>query len=104
MRLKLLIGFTVAMSFAGISHADFKFYSDPNACNNVAGSWVGSGKASNWWLDCSYEGAGTVSVPDVLGGFTLEVNANRSSGSFLCPEHATARLEGICLDGVVLIR
>ncbi|KTD73705.1 hypothetical protein [Legionella tucsonensis] len=105
MKQKLLIGFTVAaLSFATISHADFTFYSSANSCEDVPGNWAGSGKASNWLIECVYNGSGTVSALDSAGNFKIEVSADKRSGSILCPDHHTTKLEGVCVNGTVTIK
>lgn len=105
MKQKLLIGFTAAaLSFASLSHADFTFYSGANMCGDVPGNWAGSGKASNWLIECAYDGAGTVSTLDSAGNFTIEVNADKRSGSLVCPSHNTTKLKGVCVNGTVTIK
>ncbi|HHF7365234.1 TPA: hypothetical protein ACPSKY_000327 [Legionella bozemanae] len=105
MKQKLLIGFTVvALSFATISHADFTFYSSANSCDDVPGNWIGSGKASNWLIECVYNGSGTVSTLDSAGNFNIEVSADKRSGSILCPDHHTTKLMGVCANGAVTIK
>lgn len=106
MKRKLLIGLAVAsMSFTGMSYADFTFYSSSTACEDAPGNWVGSGKAYNWLIgECVYNGSGTVGPVDSAGNFSLEVIANKRSGSFVCPEHTTTKLNGVCINGVVKIK
>ncbi|KTD25393.1 Uncharacterised protein [Legionella lansingensis] len=106
MKQNLIIGFiAAAMSFANMSHADFIFHSSAsNACEDVSGYWTGKGKASNWLIgDCVYHGSGTVSALDSTGHFTVEVTADKDSGSFVCPKHTTEQLTGVCVNGVATI-
>ncbi|QMT59867.1 hypothetical protein [Legionella sp. PC997] len=106
MKQKLLIGFTaVALTFASISYADFTFYSGSNNCEDIPGNWAGSGKASNWLIgECHYNGAGIVGAVDTTGHFAIEVNADKRSGSLICPEHHSTKLRGICVNGTVTIK
>lgn len=107
MKQKLLIGFTAAVAalfFINMAHADFTFYSEMNKCEDVPGNWAGSGKASNWLIECSYNGAGTVSALDDAGNFAIEVDADKRSGSFMCPDHHSTRLKGTCVNGRVTIK
>ncbi|PWY56466.1 hypothetical protein DGG96_02380 [Legionella qingyii] len=106
MKQKLLIGFTaVSLTFASISHADFTFYSGSSNCEDIPGNWSGSGKASNWLIgECVYNGAGTVGALDSAGNFPIEVNADKRSGSIMCPRHNTTKLRGICVNGTVTIK
>lgn len=106
MKRNVLMGImAVTMSFMNMSHADFTFHSnDPNACEYVAGHWSGTGKAHNWLLgDCVYYGLGTASILDNAGNFIMEVTADKDSGSFLCPNHSSKRLSGVCVNGVVTV-
>ncbi|WED44581.1 hypothetical protein [Legionella cardiaca] len=105
MKGNLLIGFMAAMSFANMSHADFTFHSNvANVCKYLAGHWSGKGKASSWLIgDCLYHGAGVISEVDNDGHFTVEVKADKDSGSFFCPKHSTKQLTGICTNGVATI-
>ncbi|MCW8444093.1 hypothetical protein OQJ19_01190 [Fluoribacter gormanii] len=106
MKQKIIIGFTaVALTIASISHADFTFYSGSSKCEDVPGNWAGSGKASNWLIgECVYNGSGTVGALDSAGNFAIEVNADKRSGSVLCPSHNTTKLRGICVNGTVTIK
>lgn len=93
------------MLFAPLTHANFTLHSTAeNACEQISGLWVGSGSASNWAIgECVYHGLGTASSLDSAGQFTIEVTADKESGTFLCPEHTTTKLGGICVDGVVTV-
>lgn len=106
MKKKLLIGLTVVtLSFTSISYANFTFYSGSTNCEDISGVWSGSGKASNWLIgECVYNGSGTVGSVDGAGNFKLEVSADKHSGNFMCPDHATKKLTGVCLNGVVKIK
>ncbi|KTC98365.1 hypothetical protein [Legionella erythra] len=94
------------MLLANGSYANFTFY--PNALNNctsIAGNWAGKGMASSWLTgECHYHGAGTVSAVDSNGHFNIELAVDKDSGSFLCPNHTTKQLAGVCRDGVVTIQ
>lgn len=106
MKRNVLMGLMVAtMSFANVSYANFIFHSNvSNACENVSGSWSGTGKASNWFVgECVYHGSGNVSRVDSTGSFKIDVSADKDSGSFLCPNHATEQLKGVCVNGAVTI-
>ncbi|KTD67241.1 MULTISPECIES: hypothetical protein [Legionella] len=106
MKQKLLIGFTaVALSLAHMAHADFTFYSGANNCDEIPGNWAGSGKATNWLIgECAYNGSGTLGELDTNGSFDIEVSADKSSGSFVCPDHNTTKLKGVCVNGKVTIK
>ncbi|STY28873.1 Uncharacterised protein [Legionella wadsworthii] len=105
MKLKLLFGVTAAaLFFTSLTHADFTFYSGTSSCEDVPGSWVGSGKASNWLIECFYNGAGTISTLDNAGNFNIEVNADKRSGSLVCPDHNYTKLRGTCVNGTVTIK
>lgn len=102
----LFIGLTTALiSFANTSQANFSFHSSvPNACEYVAGQWTGSGKATNWFIgECIYHGSGSSSTLDPAGNFTIQVSADKDSGSILCPSHAEKQLSGVCQNGAVTI-
>lgn len=90
------------MNFA---HADYVVYlSTPDACETISGDWKGTGNATNWLIgNCRYHGRGTVSKTDNAGNFTVRATADKESGSFLCPAHATEQLTGICVNGVAKI-
>ena len=106
MKRSLLMGFLAAtMSFTSLSYADFTFHSSSqNACEAISGPWSGSGKAYNWFIgECKYHGSGVASALDETGRFTVEVNATKDSGNFLCPAQATEKLIGICADGNAVI-
>jgi hypothetical protein len=106
MKQNLLLGFVaVTMSFANMSHADFTFRSNlSNACESISGQWSGSGKASNWLLgECIYNGSGKISTLDSTSHFTIDVAADKVSGSFLCPNHTTKLISGVCANGMVTI-
>jgi hypothetical protein len=107
MKRNALMGIMVAtIAFANVSYADFTFHTNhSNACESLPGQWAGSGKASSWWIgECVYHGAGLISTLDRAGNFSLEVSADKDSGSFLCPNHATQQLAGICVNGVVTVK
>lgn len=93
------------MLFTEMSHADFTFHSSaPNACEDITGNWNGKGTGSNWLIgSCVYHGIGTISALDSTGHFTLALDIEKDSGSFLCPNHATSQLSGTCINGVVTI-
>jgi len=101
----LLVGFSAALfSFTHVSYANYNFHSgQPNACEYIAGQWSGSGKATNWMLECTYHGSGFSSSLDAAGNFTIDVVADKDSGSFLCPSHAEKHLMGNCQNGDVTI-
>jgi len=101
----LLMGFSAALiSFTHSSYANYNFHSNqPNACEYVAGQWAGAGKATNWMLECTYHGSGSSSSLDAAGNFTIDLIADKDSGSFLCPSHAEKHLKGICQNGNVTI-
>ena len=106
MKRNLLMVLTAAvLSFSSISYAEFIFqFSSSNACETIPGHWSGKGRAPNWLLgDCVYHGSGEVSALDNTGHFTVNVNADKDSGSPLCPEHASQILNAVCSNGVVSI-
>lgn len=105
MKGKLFIGFAIlAFSLTKAAHADFTFYASSNDCKNVSGDWKGSGTASHWLLECAYNGSGTISYIDNSGNFSLDVTADKQSGSILCPQHTEHKLKGVCVDGVVTVK
>lgn len=107
MKHSLLIGLIIAiLFFTPGAYAEFTFHStSTNACEVIPGHWVGSGKAYNWIIgECLYNGMGAVGMVDSAGKFVLEVFVDKLSGNFVCPEHATTRLTGICTNGVVIIK
>lgn len=105
MKGKLYIGYMIiALSLTNAAYADFTFYSSTNNCNNVSGNWKGSGTASNWLIECAYEGSGTISGLAHDGGFKLDVEAHKISGSGLCPQHTKHSLTGVCVNGVVTVK
>ncbi|TAL61202.1 MAG: hypothetical protein EPN84_08335 [Legionella sp.] len=72
-------------------------------CEQIPGRWVGTGKANNWLIgECVYHGEGQVSELDVNGRFTLQVSAEKDSGSFLCPQHNETQLNGLCVGNAVI--
>ncbi|MFC3909751.1 hypothetical protein ACFORL_11785 [Legionella dresdenensis] len=94
-----------ALLLSTACHANFMFQSfTPNVCDNLAGNWAGSGKASNWIIGtCSYHGTGTISAVDSNGRFSVKVSADKDSGNLLCPAHAAKQLTGTCLNGIITI-
>lgn len=105
MKGKSFIGMMViALSLTNAAYADFTFYSSTNDCKNVSGDWKGSGTASHWLIECAYEGSGTISGLDREGGFKLDVEAHKLSGSSLCPQHTKHSLTGVCVNGVVIVK
>lgn len=104
MKQLLVIGFTATiMSFTTLSYANFSFHSaDANACEHITGEWVGTGKASNWFIgECIYRGSGNASTLDASGNFSVTVVADKQSGSIFCPAHTTKQLNGNCFNGDV---
>lgn len=93
------------MVLANGCYADFTFYTNAaNSCTVIAGNWAGKGKATNWLTgECNYHGSGVVSAVDSNGHFTVDLVADKDSGSFICPGHATKQLAGTCNNGVVTI-
>ncbi|WP_133141223.1 hypothetical protein [Legionella waltersii] len=76
-----------------------------NSCENITGDWSGQGSAYNWLLGtCKYHGKGTISALDGQGNFTLLINADKDSGTVICPEHHTETLKGTCNNSVVTIK
>ncbi|KTD56329.1 hypothetical protein Lsan_3017 [Legionella santicrucis] len=105
MKGKSFIGLMViALSLTKAAYADFTFYSSTNDCKHVSGDWKGSGTASHWLVECAYEGSGTISGVGREGGFTVDVEAYKLSGSSLCPHHTKHKLTGVCVNGVVTIK
>ncbi|RMX15115.1 hypothetical protein EAS68_13080 [Legionella jordanis] len=106
MKKNWIIGCISTLLFASsIAHADFNLYASAgNACDYIAGHWAGKGTASSWLIgDCIYHGAGSISAPDVLGRFSIELSADKESGNIVCPNHAKKQLRGICSNGKVTI-
>lgn len=99
----VLIGFAItSFGFINVAQANFFFHSsDPLACNYVAGTWDGYGKATNWVLSCEFTGAATISSLDDNGNFSLFVSADKRSGSLLCPEHFESEITGTCASGEI---
>lgn len=103
MKRNLLIGLVI-LFFMPMAYAEFSLYSTTGSCESVPGHWLGRGKASSWLLGtCKYHGWGTIAALDSTGHFTLNVSADKDSGSFVCPNHASEKLQGVCVNGVVTI-
>jgi len=98
----ILVTFILCLTNA---HADYVLHSsEANACMHLPGHWTGLGSASSWMVGtCVYRGVGTVSPISNNGVFTIEVTADKESGSFICPSHATEKLSGTCTNGLVTI-
>ncbi len=106
MKRHLLIGTSIIMlSLANVAYADFFIHSsDLNTCPNIAGQWNGTGVLSNWLIgSCLYHGTGKIGNVDNVGHFTLDVAAEKESGSIVCPQSPTVQLAGTCVDGNVTI-
>ena len=106
MKYYLSIGtMAAALLFSNASLADYTFHSsDANVCEHTTGQWVGTGKATNWFIgECVYHGSGKINPPDNAGKFTLNVMADKDSGSILCPSHTKKQLTGMCANGIVTI-
>jgi|SRR5579885_1691787 hypothetical protein len=105
MKKSLIISLAATLiSFANVSHADFTIRTlGVNGCSNLAGQWAGVGQVSNWMIDCNYHGSGQMSGIDGAGKFTLNINIDKDSGSFLCPAHTSKQLEGTCVNGNLYI-
>lgn len=104
MNKKILVGLSaLTISFASVSFANFNFTLAPNGCSEISGNWAGTGEATNWAVDCVYQGTGVISAVDNIGQFTLDVDVTKNSGSFLCPSHEVQHLTGICVGGKVTI-
>lgn len=107
MKRNLLIGVVIsALAVANLAHANFTFTSvTSGSCESVSGNWEGEGKAYNWFIgDCIYHGKGSISPLDNSGHFTAEVTAYKDSGSVLCPNQATKKLSGFCVNGITIIQ
>lgn len=107
MKRNLQLAFIAAiMSFTSMSHAEFIFHlNTPNACDSISGHWSGKGRATNWLLgECSYHGSGEISTVDSTGHFTVNVTADKDSGSPFCPAHSTEKLNAVCANGVVTVK
>lgn len=93
------------LSFASLSHANIIIHSySANSCDDLAGEWTGTGKASNWAIGkCVYHGAGQLKNVDTAGNFILDLSVDKDSGSILCPAHTTAHMSGHCSDGRVTL-
>jgi hypothetical protein len=105
MNRNLLIGVAaLVLTYTNTAQADFTFHSsDPDGCQYIAGSWAGTAKISSWLIrDCKYHGAGTASPVDENGTFSIDVTADKDSGSFLCPSHAKQELTGTCINGQIV--
>lgn len=94
------------MLFSITSHAQILLHlSADNSCETVSGHWAGQGSAYNWLLGtCKYHGSGTISELDSQGNFSLMINADKDSGSMLCPDHHNEQLNGSCANGLVTIK
>lgn len=102
--MKRIIMTATLLSLASFAHANFTFHSNiANACDHVPGHWAGKGKATNRMIECTYHGYGTSSALDSAGKFTMELVADKDSGSFLCPGHAEKKLVGVCVNGEVTL-
>lgn len=105
MKKLVLIGITaMTLSTINTAYAGFSFHlANADSCQTISGQWIGSGKASNWFIgDCIYHGTGTASTLDSQGHFTLSVVAQKDSGHFFCPEQSTKALSGVCANGEVV--
>ncbi len=104
MKRTVLSGLMLIIMLTGTAHADFRFYSNTsNVCENISGDWNGTGRASNWLIDCKYHGKGTITPVDASGHFILTLDIDKDSGSFMCNNHVTSHLSGTCADGAVTI-
>lgn len=106
MKRALIAGLSIIiLSLTNQSYAHSTLYSnDPNACEHVAGQWVGTGTASNWFLgECAYHGSGSISPLDDTNKFTVDLSVDKNSGSFLCPGHVHKVISGTCLNGTVTL-
>lgn len=106
MKRNLVAGFmVVSMTFASLSYADYSFHLSENTCDQIAGTWEGTGRAYNWLIGtCIYHGTGQVSTVDSSGNFSVDASADKDSGSIVCPNHANETLYGTCVNGFVTIK
>jgi len=96
--------FTSLVSQVNIARADYIFYlGSPNACANLANNWLGQGRVYNWVVDCQYHGIGIINNRDQAGNFQLNINVNKDSGSFICPNTYSSHFTGKCSNGYVVI-
>jgi len=103
----VMYGLTLAvLSSATVSYADIFMSSfSANACPDLSGSWIGTGKVSHWMIgDCSYRGSGNINRVDERGDFMLDLHINKSSGSILCPQTVETTLPGKCGDGQITLK
>ena len=93
------------LSCATFSRAVIIIHSyNANACDDLAGEWTGTGKASNWAIGkCVYHGSGQLKNVDATGNFILDLSVDKESGSILCPAHTAAHMSGYCHDGKVTL-
>lgn len=91
--------------FASISQANFTIYSNNvSDCNSLAGQWSGTGTAYSWIIGtCVYQGSGVLSFVDDMGHLTVQFDAEKKSGGFLCNKNLNQTLPGVCTNGVVTL-
>lgn len=102
MKFSIKAGLSILLiALTSSSYANYTFH--VNNCDEIAGKWAGTGEASNWMVDCTYQGTGLINTVDNTGNFSLTVNVDKVSGSFMCPSHHEDTLQGTCTNGNVVI-
>lgn len=92
------------LSSSTFAHMSFKLL-DSKSCDSLEGQWTGKGKATNWLVGtCVYNGTGVVYPSDSKGVSTVQVTADKESGSFLCPNHTTENLKAVCSNGLISVK
>lgn len=95
---------SIGLLLNGFVHADMHFRLAQDNCDGISGNWTGTAKASSWMIgECVYNGFGTASELDLAGNFTMKVEANKVSGSFVCPNHDARELKAVCVNGLVVV-
>lgn len=53
----------------------------------IVGTWVGEGRASNWFLNCHYAGVGHIVSNGVAKQWQLALTAQKRAGNWICPKN-----------------
>lgn len=100
-----LLTLALILMTSSATQADFLIHSATNlSCPMLMGNWTGSGKVSNWAVDCSYRGSATVHSMDQSGNFIFDITVDKTGGSFVCPNHSSKSLAGSCQDGRIVFK
>lgn len=75
--------------------------SNDNICDNLAGTWEGSANIKVFVFSCGYDAV--LQVPEGNPAL-VNINARKSSGSFLCPGSIQRDIMGKCDQGKVTLK